>query len=228
MKLVRSFRPQVMTTYDEKGGYPHPDHIRCHVISVAAYRAAGDPDAYPDAGEPWEVSKLYYNVGFSLRRMKAINDAVGGGRPGIAVRGVVEAVVGGGWPDSYERATTHIPVAGFFEKRDAALRAHATQIDPDAHWFAVPYELEAEVWPTEEYELAESRVHRHAGGRSVRRDSGIGGRVSTLTRIVLRLADDGDIDPGDRPRAGMGQGRADRAADHRAARHRAGVPAASR
>jgi mycothiol S-conjugate amidase len=158
VKLVRSFRPQVMTTYDEKGGYPHPDHIRCHVISVAAYRAAGDPDAYPDAGEPWEVSKLYYNVGFSLRRMKAINDAVVAAGLESPFEEWLKRSSEGGWPDSYERATTHIPVAGFFEKRDAALRAHATQIDPDAHWFAVPYELETEVWPTEEYELAESRV----------------------------------------------------------------------
>jgi mycothiol S-conjugate amidase len=158
VKLVRSFRPQVMTTYDEKGGYPHPDHIRCHVISVAAYRAAGDPDAYPDAGEPWEVSKLYYNVGFSIRRMKAINDAVVAAGLESPFEEWLKRSSEGGWPDSYERATTHIPVAGFFEKRDAALRAHATQIDPDAHWFAVPYELETEVWPTEEYELAESRV----------------------------------------------------------------------
>ena len=45
-----AFRPQVMTTYDENGGYPHPDHIRCHEISVAAYDAAADPDAYPERG----------------------------------------------------------------------------------------------------------------------------------------------------------------------------------
>ena len=57
VRLVRSFRPHVMTTYDERGGYPHPDHIRCHEVSVAAFEAAADPDQFPDAGEPWQVAE---------------------------------------------------------------------------------------------------------------------------------------------------------------------------
>src|SRR5690606_2272059 len=56
---VRKFRPHVMTTHDENGGYPHPDHIRCHEVSVAADEAAADPDFHPPLGEPWAVSKLY-------------------------------------------------------------------------------------------------------------------------------------------------------------------------
>ena len=76
VKVVRQFRPHVMTTYDENGGYPHPDHIRCHVVSVGAFEAAGDPEAYPEAGEPWQPLKLYYNVGFSRERILAINNAV--------------------------------------------------------------------------------------------------------------------------------------------------------
>ena len=47
MRVIRAFRPHVMTTYDEKGGYPHPDHIMCHTVSMAAFEAAGDPDALP-------------------------------------------------------------------------------------------------------------------------------------------------------------------------------------
>ena len=50
VRVVREFRPHVMTTYDENGGYPHPDHIRCHQVSVAAYEAAGDYRRFPDAG----------------------------------------------------------------------------------------------------------------------------------------------------------------------------------
>ena len=45
--MIRRFRPHVMTTYDENGGYPHPDHIMCHKVSVAAFEAAGDPEAFP-------------------------------------------------------------------------------------------------------------------------------------------------------------------------------------
>ena len=69
VRFIRSFRPHVVTTYDERGGYPHPDHIRCHQVSVAAYEAAADYRLYRDAGEPWGVKKLYYNHGFLRRRM---------------------------------------------------------------------------------------------------------------------------------------------------------------
>ena len=54
MRLIRSFRPHVVTTYDENGGYPHPDHIMCHKVSMAAFEAAADPERFPDAGEPWQ------------------------------------------------------------------------------------------------------------------------------------------------------------------------------
>src|SRR6476646_10300303 len=76
VRVVREFKPHVMTTYDENGGYPHPDHIRCHVVSVGAVPAEDDPDAYPEAGEPCQPLKLYYNVGFSRERIEAINNAV--------------------------------------------------------------------------------------------------------------------------------------------------------
>src|SRR6478609_7670726 len=76
VRVVREFKPHVMTTYDENGGYPHPDHIRCHEVSVAAYEAAGDPDRFPDAGEPWQPLKLYYHHGWSWAKLTAINDAM--------------------------------------------------------------------------------------------------------------------------------------------------------
>jgi len=139
VKVVREFRPHVMTTYDENGGYPHPDHIRCHIVSVGAFEAAGDPDAYPDAGEPWQPLKLYYNVGFSRDEW-------------------IKRFAENKRPDPGHRTTTKVPVADFFGVRDAALKAHATQIDPDSHWFAVPHELEAEVWGTDDFELARSLV----------------------------------------------------------------------
>ncbi|MDQ1631072.1 MAG: mycothiol S-conjugate amidase, partial [Frankiaceae bacterium] len=76
VRMIREFRPQVITTYDENGGYPHPDHIMCHKISVAAFAAAGDPEAYPDQGEPWQPSKLYYNTTFHKDRVFALHQAV--------------------------------------------------------------------------------------------------------------------------------------------------------
>jgi mycothiol S-conjugate amidase len=156
VRLIREFRPHVMTTYDPNGGYPHPDHVMCHRVSVEAFHAAADPARYRDAGEPWEVAKLYYNHGFSMARMRAVHDAIlAAGRESPF----------GDWLDSREareiperEVTTRVHAADWFEVRDAALRAHATQIDPDGFFFAIPRDVEAREWPTEEYELAESRV----------------------------------------------------------------------
>ena len=158
VKVVRAFRPQVMTTYDENGGYPHPDHIRCHVISMAAFEAAGDPEAFPDAGPPWQPLKLYYNVGFSRARLLAINEAVrertGEGPFDEWIARFSEHPR----PDPGERITTRVPASDYFGHRDAALKAHETQIDPDSHWFAVPHDIESAVWGTDDYELARSLV----------------------------------------------------------------------
>src|SRR5918998_4434653 len=68
VEVIRRERPQVIVTYaDDQQGYPHPDHIRVHDITGPAVDAAGDPSAYPELGEPWQVSKIYYSV-WSKRR----------------------------------------------------------------------------------------------------------------------------------------------------------------
>jgi mycothiol S-conjugate amidase len=157
VQVIREFRPHVMTTYDENGGYPHPDHIRCHEVSVAAYEAAADHRRFPGAGEPWSVSKLYYNHGFLRQRMQVIQDEfVKHGRTGPF----------GKWLDNWDpdrdvlagRVTTQVECSHYFARRDDALRAHATQIDPDSQFFTAPIEWQQRLWPTEEFELARSRV----------------------------------------------------------------------
>lgn len=156
VRLIREFRPQVITTYDENGGYPHPDHIMTYKISVAAFDAAGDPERYPDAGPAWQPQKLYYNQGFNRPRTLALHE-------GLLERGMESPYAE--WLERWksfgtrERTlTTYIPCGDFFEIRDKALIAHATQIDPDGGWFRVPLEVQREIWPTEEYELAKSLV----------------------------------------------------------------------
>jgi mycothiol S-conjugate amidase len=156
VRLVRHFRPHVMTTYDENGGYPHPDHIMTHKISMVAFEAAGDPERYPEAGEPWTPLKLYYNQGFNKQRTLALHEA-------LLARGLESPYEE--WLkrwDEFARPerniTTRVPCADFFEIRDKALLAHATQIDPDGGWFRVPLDVQREVWPTEDYELVTSRV----------------------------------------------------------------------
>ncbi|MEN3301212.1 MAG: mycothiol S-conjugate amidase, partial [Pseudonocardia sp.] len=70
---IRRFRPHVVLTYDEKGGYPHPDHVMTHKISMVAFDAAGDPDRYAEAGEPWQPLKLYYHMTFTKARVLALH-----------------------------------------------------------------------------------------------------------------------------------------------------------
>ena len=158
VRLMRSFRPHVVTTYDEEGGYPHPDHIMCHKISVAAFDAAGDADRYPDAGAPWQPLKLYYDVSFSKARITALHEAMlAAGRESPYVEWLQR------WekenrPDKGLRITTRIECAQYFPIRDDALRAHATQIDPDGFFFQVPMEVQQRAWPTEDFQLARSLV----------------------------------------------------------------------
>jgi mycothiol S-conjugate amidase len=156
VRLVREFRPHVMTTYDPTGGYPHPDHVMAHNVAFEAYHAAGDPERYRGDGAAWRPLKLYYNHDFSLRKMTAIHRA-------MRDAGLVSPY--GDWIASREMqeiperdVTTRVQVAPWFPARDAAMRAHSTQIDPAGFFFAVPRDLEARVWPVEEYELAHSHV----------------------------------------------------------------------
>ena len=156
VREIRRFRPHVVTTYDENGGYPHPDHIQCHNISVEAFHAAGDPERYPEAGEPWQPLKLYYQHGFNRPRTQALHDA-------MTARGLESP-----WaerlkewkpdPEHDARITTRVPCGEFFGVRDQALMAHATQIDPDGPFFQIPLEIQREVWPTEDFELVTSYV----------------------------------------------------------------------
>src|SRR5689334_19047238 len=139
VRLIRSFRPHVLTTYDENGGYPHPDHIRCHQVSVAAYEAAADYLQFPDAGDPWNVSKLYYNHGFLRQRMQLLQDEFAkNGQKGPFDKWLEH------WDPAHDifasRVTTRIECSEFFSQRDDALRAHATQIDPKGDFFHAPIE----------------------------------------------------------------------------------------
>ena len=158
VKEIREFRPHVVTTYDENGGYPHPDHIRTHEVSVAAFEAAADPDAYPELGEPWQALKLYYDVGFSTGKIDALHEA-------LVSRGLESPFAEwrerrAQWDENRRvpEITTRVNVADWFPRRDAALLAHATQVDPNGWFFLIPLDVQREIWPTEDFELVRSLV----------------------------------------------------------------------
>jgi mycothiol S-conjugate amidase len=140
---IVSFRPHVVTTYDENGGYPHPDHVRCHEVTVAAVAAAAPQ---------WQVSKVYYHQTFHRSKILALHEAaLAHGFPSPYADWIEDVKMR---PADDHRVTTRVPCAEYFGVRDAALKAHATQIDPEGHWFALPSEIAAQVWPTEDFELA--------------------------------------------------------------------------
>ncbi|MFY9650752.1 mycothiol conjugate amidase Mca [Trebonia sp.] len=163
VKAVREFRPHVILTYDENGGYPHPDHIKTHQVTVEAFEAAADPDRYPEAGEPWQPLKLYYFVSFHQAKYVALHEE-------MLRRGQDSPYekIFAQWEERARKReelgikqleiTTRIDVADYLEIRDQALLAHATQIDPKSAWFDCPLDVQRAAWPTEDYHLARSLV----------------------------------------------------------------------
>jgi mycothiol S-conjugate amidase len=153
--VIRRTRAQVLITYnDDQAGYPHPDHLRVHEISVIAFDRAADAAWYPEAGQPWQPLKLYYSV-WSRERLLAVHQAL------LRLRG--SSPYKDDWfderPSQDHRITTRIDVRDYLWARTQALLAHATQIDPnEAFWFGLTDEELAEVYPYEDWVLARSAV----------------------------------------------------------------------
>lgn len=157
IRVVREFRPHVVISYDEIGGYPHPDHIRTHEIAMHAWQVSGDPEAYPSTGEPWVIQKFYYDRMFNPGRATALLELLNEMPADDPMVAEMQAMVArmGSRPD---RVTTRVPSGDFFEHRDDALRAHASQVSPESRFFFWPNDRLRELWPTEDFELAHSRV----------------------------------------------------------------------
>ncbi len=150
--VIRRERPQVVVTYpDDQEGYPHPDHLRVHDITLPAFDAAGDPDAYPELGPPWQPLKLYY-VAWSRARMLAIHEKF--------LELGLESPFDQKWfdrPDHDHRITTRLDVSDLHHVRREALLAHQTQIDPESpFWFGLPPDVVA--YRYDDYILARSLV----------------------------------------------------------------------
>lgn len=152
--IIRRTKPQVLITYnDDQAGYPHPDHLKVHDISVPAFERSGDPSWYPAAGEPWQPQKLYYTV-WSKARVLAIHRKM--------LELGLESPFDERWferPDHDDRITTKIDIRGWYGVRREALLAHATQVDPnEKFWFGLPDDVAEETYPWEDWVLAASRV----------------------------------------------------------------------
>ena len=154
VRIIRAEKPHVILTYnDDQSGYPHPDHLRVHDVSVLAFQRAGDPFWYSGAGEPWQPLKMYYTL-WSKKRIVSIHEAM------LTKTGT--SPYNDEWlsrPSQDHRITTRIDVAEYLWARSGALRAHATQVDPnETWWFGLDDEELAQVYPWEEWVLAVSAV----------------------------------------------------------------------
>ena len=150
--IIRRERPQVVLTYpDIQDGYAHPDHLRVHDDTIAAVRIAADANQMSWAGPAWDVPKLYYSM-WTRARAQATHDKL--------LELGLESPFDSSWfnrPWQDFRVTTRVDVATVYDRKKAALLAHATQIDPASpFWFALPDDVAATVHPWEEYTLVRS------------------------------------------------------------------------
>ncbi len=183
--LVRQYRPDVMTTYNDVGGYGHPDHIRTHDVAVRAYARAGDPAWYPeqlapehggtgpvtgDGGlEPWAPGKLYEQaIPTSVRnamrdRTEALGEPSVWSEPKDASpeelaefhARMAKMLV----PD--ESITTWIDVRDVLDRKWAAIGRHVTQLNSDNPFLRFGQDAWRGFWAREAYLLRESRVRAH-------------------------------------------------------------------
>lgn len=153
--IIRETRPQVLVTYDEFGGYGHPDHIQAHRVATYAHALAAAPSFRPDLGSAWDIAKVYWNA-LPESAMRAGLDAL---------RAAGEEVPFDLDNDTGERppcipdelVTTQVNGDDYVEHKMAAMRAHATQIAVDGFFFALSNNLGARVWGTEYYRLVRGR-----------------------------------------------------------------------
>ncbi len=154
VRIVRAERPDVVFGYDAHELYPHPDHLAIHALTTALPAAAADRSRFPDAGDPWQIPRVYAPI-FTRARIDALHAAM------LEETGTSPFA---SWIERFEgyteprRRTVRIDVTGYIERGRDALRAHRTQVDPEGSWFAVPTEVVEAVYPWEDFEVLHGDV----------------------------------------------------------------------
>ncbi len=148
--VVREVRPHVLVTYDENGGYGHPDHIQAHRVAMAAVDAAADPAYAPEAGEAWSVPKVYWTALPKSAIQQGIDLMIEAGESGFF--GVSSAddlpfVV------EDDQVTATVDGVAYLPAKMAALRAHASQVDPDGPFFRMFERLGEKAFGQEHFRL---------------------------------------------------------------------------
>ena len=143
VSIINEVKPHVMITYDEFGGYGHPDHIQAHRVAMAAAEKS-----------EWEIAKIYWNVTprsviqEGIDKMKELGSDFFGAEKAEDLPFCKD--------DSF--VTTHIDGNNYVEAKMAAMRAHATQISLDGPFFALSDNLGFKVWGLEFYRLVYGKI----------------------------------------------------------------------
>ena len=162
VSIVREVRPQVVVTYDDFGGYGHPDHIAAHRITHYAIALAESATFRPDLGPAWSVAKAYWTAfprSIVRAGIAAMREA--GAQDGFAAMD----------PDDLpfacedEAVTTEIDGSAHLDAKLAALREHRTQVTVDGGFFALADNFGAEAFAVEYFRLARGRLAPTGTGR---------------------------------------------------------------
>ncbi|MCU1621894.1 MAG: mshB [Frankiales bacterium] len=150
--VLRELRPQVVVTYDDNGGYGHPDHIQAHRVTVAAVERAADPSYAPQTGAAWRVAKLYWTALPNSVLQAGIDHLKASGQTNFFGADSADDLPFG-VPD--DRVTTEIDARSYLDAKVAAMRAHATQIAVDGPFFALSDNVGQQAMGVEYYQLAQ-------------------------------------------------------------------------
>jgi N-acetyl-1-D-myo-inositol-2-amino-2-deoxy-alpha-D-glucopyranoside deacetylase len=157
VKIILEIKPQVLITYDEFGGYGHPDHIKAHRVAMRAAELA--------ANQGWQVSKIYWNtmprsvIQMGIEKMKEVGSDFFGAESADDLPFAK--------PD--ELVSTVVNAPEYVPAKLAAMKAHATQISVDGPFFALSNNLGLSVWGDEYYTLVkgEKAAPFDANGREL-------------------------------------------------------------
>jgi N-acetyl-1-D-myo-inositol-2-amino-2-deoxy-alpha-D-glucopyranoside deacetylase len=153
VQVVREVRPQVLVTYDEFGGYGHPDHIQAHRVAMYAAQLAAVPSYRPDLGEPWQIAKIYWGAMSESRMregLRALRDAGDTTSfEGMDPDGPLPHFV-----TADEHLTAVVDGTEYAERKMAAMRAYPTQITLDGPFFALSNNQGDSVWGQEYFRIA--------------------------------------------------------------------------
>ena len=168
VEQIRRERPDVVVTFDENGGYGHPDHIAIHYHAKAAFAAAADPCRYPEQLETGlelhQASKLYYTA-LPRRFFRAVATKLQEMGIEVPQRYVERLEAPIGLPD--EACTTDINVQDFWDTKQSAVQCHATQLNPDSIFALLPPEIMRDLQTWECFQLAVSTVGEDEGSHDL-------------------------------------------------------------